>query len=221
MGTVNNQPSIFTLPNEASTVNNQPSLRSRSEERRLSTPEYESLSQHPSLVDPGDTRVWNSHSQQPSTSPKARHNPVTASVAAGRKRSISTFDFASQQQTSATPRSEPLHKRRRANHIHRHTLDRFDFASFLYDNSQPPSPLFFSSNTSRTRPQLPPRFSSGEAGARMLSNAHAEESSIKTVTLARGSFSGSSPPGLSSSARTSTERVLPRTSSPEVGSVTS
>jgi hypothetical protein len=52
----------------------------------------------------------------------------------------------------------------------------------------------------------------------MLSKAHAEESSIKTVTLARGSYSGSSPPGVSSSSgRTSSERgSLPRISSPEV-----
>lgn len=224
MGTVNNQPSIFTGPKELGAVNSQPSLKS--EERRLTTQEYETLSnagfpaQKPSFAGPGDTRVWNGHSPQTSTSPKtSRTGTVDLSppVLAGRKRSIGAIDSASQKAPQHS-RAEPLHKRRRVDHIHRHTLDRFDFPPTFHNDSQPPSPLFFSSNTARARPRLPPRFSSGEAGARMLSKAHAEESSIKTVTLARGSYSGSSPPGLSTiSGRASAERSsLPRTSSPEV-----
>ncbi|KAF2666814.1 hypothetical protein BT63DRAFT_427225 [Microthyrium microscopicum] len=54
---------------------------------------------------------------------------------------------------------------------------------------QLPSPLFFSSRsrTNLERPQLPPRFSSGEAGARVLMFSKAkEEESFKTVTLPRG-----------------------------------
>jgi len=50
---------------------------------------------------------------------------------------------------------------------------------------QPPSPLFFS-NTQRPRPQFPPRLSSSEAAARMLSKARQEETHVKTVSLARG-----------------------------------
>lgn len=118
--------------------------------------------------------------------------------------------------------SEPLHKRRRVPSFNRHTLDEFDFpetlpALRLNDSEQPPSPLFFSHN--RQRPRLPPRFSSSEAGARMLSKAHAEESTIKTVTLARGSFAGSSPPVypiLSTRPSGSTSAAHPRPSSPEV-----
>ncbi|KAF2753172.1 hypothetical protein EJ05DRAFT_523319 [Pseudovirgaria hyperparasitica] len=61
----------------------------------------------------------------------------------------------------------------------------------------PPSPLFFS-HTKQERPQLPPRFSSSEAGARMLSKAGREDSSIKTVILARGTFDAISPHGSTS-----------------------
>lgn len=60
---------------------------------------------------------------------------------------------------------------------------------------EPPSPLFFSNSPQQQRPQLPPRFSSSEAAARMLSKAQGEERSVKTVTLARGTFaSAGSPP---------------------------
>jgi hypothetical protein len=48
----------------------------------------------------------------------------------------------------------------------------------------------------------------------MLSKTRGEESSIKTVTLARGTFSGLSPPGMSS-VRSSDRSSLPHTASPE------
>jgi hypothetical protein len=72
------------------------------------------------------------------------------------------------------------------------------------------APLFFSSKPfdSHSRPRLPPRFSSGEAGQRMFS----EESNIKTVTLARGNYAelgGPSPGFLSSRSRTTSERSNP------------
>ncbi|QRD03110.1 hypothetical protein JI435_141240, partial [Parastagonospora nodorum SN15] len=53
--------------------------------------------------------------------------------------------------------------------------------------------------------------------ARMLSKAHGEEGGIKTVTLARGTFSGLSPPGPASiaSGRSSDRSSLPPTASPE------
>jgi hypothetical protein len=114
------------------------------------------------------------------------------------------------------PASEPLHKRRRIHTHPRHSLDRFGFSKSAQfrANEQPPSPLFFSSRN--TRPQLPARFSSSEAAARMLSKAK-EESGIKTVTLARGTFSGLSPSGPTgvASGRSSERSSLPSTTSPE------
>jgi hypothetical protein len=51
----------------------------------------------------------------------------------------------------------------------------------------------------------------------MLSKTRGEDGSIKTVTLARGTFSGLSPPGLTSvtSGRSSERSSIPRTSSPD------
>jgi hypothetical protein len=136
-------------------------------------------------------------------------------VVAGKKRSVAleyTSEVARLPQGFA---SEPLHKRRR---IHRasHTLDQFTLPKSVQfkDRAQPISPLFFSNTRSRPRPQLPARFSSSEAAARMLSNAQGEDSSIKTVTLARGSFAALSPPGLSSG-RSSERSSIPSTASPE------
>lgn len=62
-------------------------------------------------------------------------------------------------------------------------------------NSSLAPPLFFSHTNTTDRPRLPPRFSSGEAGERMLSQAQTDESNFKTVTLARGSFNEITPPG--------------------------
>ncbi|OJD35344.1 histidine kinase hhk13p [Diplodia corticola] len=107
------------------------------------------------------------------------------------------------------PHSEPLHKRRKLQKRSRHTLDCFDLPAPSLDRKQPPSPLFFS-HTKRARPPLPARFSSSEAAARMLSNAR-EDSGIKTVTLARGTYAGSSP-----STRTSVDRASLPPASPEI-----
>lgn len=68
----------------------------------------------------------------------------------------------------------------------RHTLDPSTFPRDPARDLQPPSPLFFSNNR-RTRPFLPPRYSSSEAEATMMSNASMEEgSNIRTVKMARG-----------------------------------
>jgi hypothetical protein len=114
------------------------------------------------------------------------------------------------------PASEPLHKRRKAHSRSRYSLDHFGFsksAQFRPDG-QPLSPLFFSSRNT-IRPQLPARFSSSEA-YRMLSKTR-EDSGIKTVTLARGTFSGLSPPGPTggASGRTSERSSLAPTASPD------
>ncbi|KAI0591006.1 histidine kinase HHK13p [Pyrenophora tritici-repentis] len=114
------------------------------------------------------------------------------------------------------PASEPLHKRRKLLPRSHHALRHSDFSKTaqIRQNNQPPSPLFFSSRS--TRPQLPARFSSSEAAARMLSKTR-EDSGIKTVTLARGTFSGLSPPGptTGTSARSSERSSLARTASPD------
>jgi hypothetical protein len=109
-----------------------------------------------------------------------------------------------------------FHKKRRID-IHRapHTLDQFDFKEVGGARHQPPSPLFFS-NTKHRRPPFPARFSSSEAAARMLSNTGAEESSVKYVKLARGTFSGISPSSQTSYPyyRAPSDRLsLPRTTS--------
>jgi hypothetical protein len=158
------------------------------------------------------------------------HQPQSSNIptAAGRKRLLPQPSPAVRD-----PPSQPLHKRRQLHSIHRYTVGALAFPSpplfaaselvdgpkhpplpadsparaSFFSNNQPPSPLFFS-HSKRARPPLPPRFSSGEAGARMLSKAHAEESSIKTVTLARGSFSGSSPPAGFTGVTTAPSRSL-------------
>ncbi|KAI4715262.1 hypothetical protein E4T48_08562 [Aureobasidium sp. EXF-10727] len=80
----------------------------------------------------------------------------------------------------------PLRKKPRL--LPRH--ERFTFSGPSINRLQPPSPLFFS-NSPRPRPHLPPRFTSFEAGATMLSKANNEDSHVKTVTLARGTVSNS------------------------------
>jgi len=220
--------SIFTHPKELDTIiNNQPSLRPA--ERRLSTREYDALASTalPVHNDPfataGNTQLWNGHLQKSPSSSKTSYTASThssASILAGRKRSIGSSELE-YPNVAAHIVPEPLHKRRQLHHFPHHILDDFDLPPTNPNDSQLPSPLFFSSNATRKTPQLPPRLSSGEAGARMLSNAHAEDSNIKTVTLARGSYSGSSPLGLSNvSTRGSTDRVsVPRASPQEVCSV--
>lgn len=150
-------------------------------------------------------------SEAPRAADAARTPPAAV---AGKKRSGVHDDAA------VPPRqvsSEPLHKRRRVNRS-RHSLDLFSLgrSAQLKDGGQPPSPLFFS-HSRRTRPHLPARFSSSEAAARMLSKTRNEDSGIKTVALARGTFSGLSPPGPTSatSGRNSERSSLPPTTSPD------
>lgn len=88
---------------------------------------------------------------------------------------------------SQTPSSEPLLKKARLQARPSHNLDRFTFNRPWINTQEPPSPLFFS-HSSRLRPQLPPRLSSSEAGATMLSSAKSEDRHIKRVTLARGTL---------------------------------
>ncbi|KAL1795040.1 hypothetical protein ACET3X_006856 [Alternaria dauci] len=173
---------------------------------------------------PLDHRDWN---QPPGSAPLQssrqhsgrQHAVRTPPAVVGTKRPPPFSDFASASASSAhstEPASEPLHKRRKAHPRSRYSLDHFNFsksAQFHLD-SQPPSPLFFSSRN--TRPQLPARFSSSEAAARMLSKTR-EDSGIKTVTLARGTFSGLSPPGPpgGASGRTSERSSVAPTASPD------
>ncbi|KAI5209543.1 hypothetical protein E4T39_00842 [Aureobasidium subglaciale] len=92
------------------------------------------------------------------------------------------FQSASSDAIDAPPgRKKPrLHPRQ----------ERFTFSGPSINHLQPPSPLFFS-NSPRPRPNLPPRFTSFEAGATMLTKANSEDTHVKTVTLARGTISTS------------------------------
>jgi hypothetical protein len=144
--------------------------------------------------------------------------PQTPPALAGKKRPLPLGNSS----TSARPQeptSEPLHKRRRVQTRARYSLDHFAItksAQLFRTGGQPPSPLFFSSRRDERRPHLPARFSSSEAAARMLSKTR-EEGGIKTVTLARGTFNGLSPPGPTSiaSGRSSERSSMPRTASPD------
>lgn len=208
--------------------------------RRISTPEYRKAlnppPEDPQLLTPLEQpfstsfstpqRTWSlknpfdifTSTPRPSSAPlsggegfKAPQSVTTPPAVAGTKRPAShTRDDAST--------TESLHKRRHLHSCVRHSLGLFNCAKgpLLQPNGQPPSPLFFSSR--RARPYLPARFSSSEAAARMLSKTRGEETGIKTVTLARGTFSGSSPLGATSvtSGRSSERSSIPRTISPDV-----
>lgn len=118
------------------------------------------------------------------------------------------------------PTSEPSSKRPRLHFKPRtkHFLDSFSVATQGFEPAlQPSSPLFFS-NSPRPRPALPPRFSSSEAGAKMLSQTRNENIHVKTVSLARGLITTPGiPPHHSPGARASLDRSVPaRSSSPDI-----
>jgi hypothetical protein len=97
-------------------------------------------------------------------------------------------------------------------------LNPFNFTGPSINTTTPPSPLFFSNTPLKARPALPPRFSSSEAAASMLSKTQSEENGVKTVTLARGSYTGSPPANRPTPrSRTSADRFSsPRVDSPDV-----
>ncbi|CAN9374004.1 unnamed protein product [Alternaria alternata] len=128
-------------------------------------------------------------------------------------------DFASASASSThppAPASEPLHKRRKRTRV-RDTPSTTSASprapTFARTANRPRPSSFLRENN---RPQLPARFSSSEAAARMLSKTR-EDSGIKTVTLARGTFSGLSPPGPlgAASGRTSERSSVAPTASPD------
>ena len=126
-----------------------------------------------------------------------RDSPRTP-AAPGKKRSLA----AALAGNFKEPSSEPVHKSVRLEPRNRRTLNRFSLSSAVGRDHEPPSPLFFS-HSPRPRPALPPRFSSFEAAASMLTDAK-EESGMKTVHLARGMLSGSPP---STASRRSVDRA--------------
>ncbi|KZF21968.1 hypothetical protein L228DRAFT_238996 [Xylona heveae TC161] len=139
---------------------------------------------------------------------------------AGRKRKAS-LPLEAQNLDSTKSADHGLHRRRKRQWLRsRHSLDSALFnRGAVNTNPGPPSPLFFS-RKSRARPPLPPRFSTEEAGAKMLSKARGEDTTVKTVTLARGSFAGGSPPRATSTpgSRASFNRInLPRSITPDLG----
>ncbi|KAK5171140.1 uncharacterized protein LTR77_004284 [Saxophila tyrrhenica] len=122
------------------------------------------------------------------------------------------------------PTSEPASKRPRLKARSKHFLDSFNFGSIGFHDGaqQPPSPLFFSNSPQPNRPTLPPRFSSSEAAAKMLSKTRTEDSHVKTVSLARGVLSTPQIPTSnpqyayqSPGSRRSMESVPTRSRSPE------
>jgi hypothetical protein len=185
--------SIFTAPE---TINTTLAQKSPSTSRRLSTPEYLDISgpvSDPACTSgPYNSFVPSSHSVawvgDSAIEQLGTPNPLSIKVPPNpRKRPLPS------DSSDNTPGIDSLFaKRPRIQFFPKHTVSSADFQLRLGSPTKPTSPLFFSNSNSR--PLLPARFSSGEAGARMLSQAHAEEK-VKTVTLARASYSGQSPPG--------------------------
>ncbi|KAI9689825.1 MAG: hypothetical protein M1822_009707 [Bathelium mastoideum] len=220
---MHNPRSIFTAPRDftkqptdASTLPNAPPLA-----RRRSTPDSRAsftvsaqidasrappnaLARHHSFQSPSnqifvDRGSWNQ--QAPSSPLTARDNPLPppprpapktgdsprTPQALGKKRSRAVALGGEFKE----PSSEPKLKSIRVGPGPRHSHNRYSISS-LERHPEPPSPLFFS-HSPRPRPALPPRFSSSEAAASMLTKAK-EVTGMKTVHLARGVLSASSPP---------------------------
>ena len=135
----------------------------------------------------------------PSRPAFAQKEPPKTPGVSGKKRSL----VAALAGQLKEPNSEPNRKSARIGSRSRHTLNRYSFSGSTGTDHEPPSPLFFS-NSPRPRPPLPPRFSSSEAAASMLTKAK-EEQGLKTVHLARGVLNGSSPPSVA--ARYSADRA--------------
>ncbi|KAF4553387.1 Response regulator receiver domain-containing protein 1 [Elsinoe fawcettii] len=120
-----------------------------------------------------------------------------------------------EDQTPVQAKSEPSQKKPRLfPKKRRHILEHFDFPGPSINDSQPPSPLFFS-NSPLLRPQLPARFSSSDAAVKMLSKAKSEDAHIKTVTLARGTVSTPSMPSAMQIRAASDRSSIARSTSPD------
>jgi hypothetical protein len=186
--------SIFTAPESFKTTSTQKSLATS--HRLSTTDDIETTGDVPSSscnsaqvisVPTSEPVIWN---RNPAIDlQRANPSPTSNPTAPNPKKR--TF---SPENCSITPSvGTPFAKRLRIRSFPKHTVSSVDFQLQLSSPNKPTSPLFFSNSIAR--PQLPARFSSGEAGARMLSQAHAEENKVKTVSLARASYSGQSPPG--------------------------
>jgi hypothetical protein len=188
--------SIFTAPESFKRTATQSSLN-LSSKRRLSTPDIlGSECKSKPIVPPGQAGICGQDDLF--ELPGQVEEPINSALDITQKRSFDRID-------DSTTVDEPNSKRARICSFPSHTVSRADFEPHILfetlptepptsDPATPTSPLFFS-NSRAARPLLPPRFSSGEAGSRMLSQAGHAEDKIKTVTLARASYSGQSPPG--------------------------
>ena len=145
-----------------------------------------------------------------------QQKPRTGNRSSGKKRpAVSPAE-------ETAPTSEPSNKRlrREVKPRPKHFLGELSLGADRFaPDLQPPSPLFFS-HSPRARPSLPPRFSSSEAGAKMLSKARGEDSHVKTVSLARGVVSTPTIPTIAPhkpiSRRGSSDRAIySRSKSPE------
>ena len=123
--------------------------------------------------------------------------PSSSSVSNSKKRALQS------PQKRPIFREQSEFKKPRLQSRARHKIDLSSLPGGPSADRSPPSPLFFSSHSESKRPPLPPRFSSFDAGAKMLSTAKHEETGLKTVKLARGSLAnGNSPVGSVSPAGT-------------------
>ncbi|KAF2417442.1 hypothetical protein EJ08DRAFT_666488 [Tothia fuscella] len=199
--------SIFTVPESSKPF----AQSNKNDKSRLRTSEPNSESLSKPILPPGLIAACRKEQSISLSGPV--QPPIDPDPSRARKRTYTEFSSA----------EEPLPKRHRICSFPSHTVSRVDFdpqipleqiPAFVPPNSQPDpttptSPLFFS-NSRGPRPPLPPRFSSGEAASRMLSQAGHAEEKVKTVTLARASYSGQSPSGSMghSSHRASLERSV-------------
>lgn len=186
-------------------------------------------SQHPASPNPGNNHtraasidtVVSTTASRPLSRPEIPTAPLlntshSTSLRKKRNSDVRTPDAPFDQ--------SPNVKRPRVKPRLRYNLDSLSYPGPLSSALQPPSPLFFSNTPRRQRPQLPARFSSSEAAARMLSKARNEDTHVKTVSLARGNVTTPGLPNIfpTSAPNNAGRRSLDRSStvssnSPEVG----
>nr|POF17036.1 hybrid signal transduction histidine kinase k [Quercus suber] len=201
------QPTTIKEPRLRTPSNIRPPLRASSPLLPSTLPTgTHSPSPHASPTATPAATIWASFAPVDPTSPSRPQNrstplygvqaqpPLLPAPGPSSDRESSTPHKRSADLTSQHLFDEPAAKRPRFRAPRpRHTLDARSYpppapTATPPRRPSPPSPLFFSHSPRRPGLSLPPRFTSSEAAATMLSKAGAEEAHVKTVSLARGTI---------------------------------
>lgn len=212
------QPSLDVHRRHSGTAPRPPKTQTKSHDGKYSPSIWTSFAELPPSASPRPLTA--NHAQTQTQTPASESSPSLAPHSALSKRKVA-WDLL--QTTTPGPTSQPSSKRRKLPPRIKHTLSSHSFGDLAFESAEPPSPLFFS-NSPRPRPSLPPRFSSGEAAARMMSKARSEESHVRTVSLARGTVSTPSvgigfPTGSPQSRRSLERGSTARSASPDTSSI--